>query len=126
MRYPRSSIRLALWILPALVLLLLDSNGVAAKPPVLQSEHVVLENARVRVIEYRSQPNGGVCGVGEHKHPAHVTIVLAAAKDRATTAGAKAEVGDMKVGDVYWSDGDDHTDVNTGKTESRLIVVELK
>jgi hypothetical protein len=32
----------------------------------------------------------------------------------------------MKVGDVYWSDGETHTDVNIGKTGSRVMVVELK
>ena len=36
------------------------------------------------------------------------------------------EEGEMKFGDVYWSDGETHTDVNTGTTRSRVIVVELK
>lgn len=91
-----------------------------------QTERVVLENARVRVLEYTSRPHGDVCGVGTHSHPAHLTIVLSPARDRATTQGAKAEVANMKVGDVYWSDGETHSDVNIGGTDSRLIVVELK
>ena len=91
----------------------------------LESQKVLLENARVRVLEYRSKPSGDVCGVGEHRHPAHVTIVLSPARDRMVENG-KTEMGDMKVGDVYWSDGETHTDVNVGKTDSRLIVVELK
>jgi hypothetical protein len=92
----------------------------------LETERVALENARVRVVEYRSRPTGNVCGVGEHTHPAHVTIVLSPARDRAAAVGGKTEIGDMKVGDVYWSDGETHTDVNIGKTNSRVIVVELK
>ena len=92
----------------------------------LEKERIVLENARVRVLEYTSKPNGDVCGVGIHSHPAHLTIVLSPARDRATTVGGKPEVADMKVGDVYWSDGETHTDVNIGKTSSRVIVVELK
>lgn len=102
--------------------------GAAAsgKAPVLATERVVLENPRVRVLEYTSKPHGDVCGVGTHSHPAHVTIVLSSAHDRATNVGGKPEDSDMKVGDVYWSDGETHTDVNTGKTDSRVIVVELK
>jgi hypothetical protein len=96
------------------------------KVPVIATERVVLENARVRVLEYTSKPHGDVCGVGTHTHPAHVTIVLSPAHDRATNVGGKPEESDMKVGDVYWSDGETHTDVNTGKTDSRVIVVELK
>lgn len=92
----------------------------------LETEKVLIDNARVRVLEYRSRPTGNVCGVGEHSHPAHVTIVLAPARDKAQTAGGKSEIADMKVGDVYWSDGETHTDVNIGRTNSRVIVVELK
>jgi hypothetical protein len=100
--------------------------GLSAKQHSLETERVVLDNARVRVLEYTSKPHGDVCGVGTHSHPAHVTIVLSPARDRATTVGGKPEVSDMKVGDVYWSDGETHTDVNVGKSNSRLIVVELK
>jgi hypothetical protein len=96
-----------------------------AKSP-LQSERVILENAKVRVLEYTSRPGGDVCGIGTHSHPPHLTIVLSPAHDRATTVGGKAEESDMKLGDVYWSDGETHTDVNTGKTRSRVIVVEIK
>jgi hypothetical protein len=55
--------------------------------PPLQSERVILDNPRVRVIEYTSKPRGDVCGIGSHSHPAHVTIVLSASRDRATNAG---------------------------------------
>jgi hypothetical protein len=92
----------------------------------LQSHRVLLENDRVRVLEYVSQPKGGVCGVDRHSHPPHVTIILEAARDRVTSGDGKAEVADLKVGDVFWSDAETHTDVNIGTTESKLIVVELK
>jgi len=55
-----------------------------------------------------------------------VTIVLETARDRMTTQGGKVEVADLKVGDVFWSEAETHTDVNIGKTDSRLIVVEIK
>ncbi len=92
----------------------------------VQNERVLLENAKVRVLEYTSRPVGNVCGIGTHRHPPHLTIVLSPARDRATAVGGKAEEADMKFGDVYWSDGETHTDVNIGRTDSRVIVVEIK
>ena len=35
-----------------------------------RSFSVVLENDRVRVLEYKSRPGLGVCGQGMHSHPA--------------------------------------------------------
>ena len=118
-------------VLAALLLTLILAGAVvrastSGKGHPLQTERVVLENARVRVLEYTSKPHGDVCGVGSHSHPAHLTIVLSPARDRATNKGGKPEVTDMKAGDVYWSDGETHTDVNIGGTNSRVMVVELK
>lgn len=118
-------------VLAALLLTLILAGAVvhastSGKGQPLQTERVVLENARVRVLEYTSKPHGDVCGIGTHSHPAHLTIVLSPARDRATNKGEKPEVTDMKVGDVYWSDGETHTDVNIGSTNSRVMVVELK
>ncbi|MCI0655742.1 MAG: cytoplasmic protein [Acidobacteria bacterium] len=105
--------------------LLAGADPSPGKPP-LQSERVLLENDKVRVLEYVSKPSGGVCGVDRHSHPAHVTIVLEAARDRMTPEGGKPEVADLKAGDVFWSEAETHTDVNIGKSDSRLIVVEIK
>jgi len=117
--------RRAVVVASALVALGLSGAALRAEVAALQSQKVVFENSRVRVLDYTSRPNGAVCGVGVHHHPAHLTIVLAPARDR-MTVGGKSEVGAMKVGDVYWSDGETHTDVNIGRTDSRVIVVELK
>ncbi len=92
----------------------------------LQSERLLLENAKVRVLEYTSRPTGGVCGIGQHSHPPHLTIVLDPARDRMVVGGGKPEEADLKPGDVFWSDGETHTDVNIGSTSSRIIVVEVK
>ena len=105
--------------------LLVRAEQAPGKSP-LQSERVLLENDKVRVLEYVSKPSGGVCGLDRHSHPAHVTIVLEAARDRMTPEGGKPEVADLKAGDVFWSEAEAHTDVNIGKTDSRLIVVEIK
>jgi hypothetical protein len=105
--------------------LLVKAAPAPGKAP-LQSQRVLLENDKVRVLEYVSKPQGGVCGVDRHSHPPHVTIILEAARDRVTPEGGKSEEADLKVGDVFWSDEETHTDVNIGTTDSRLIVVEIK
>jgi hypothetical protein len=120
-----------IWIVLAAALLLpLAGARVIADDeggkPLLETERVVLENARVRVIEYRSKPGGGVCGPGMHSHPAHVTIVMQPARDRVVMGQGKVQEGELQTGDVFWSDGDTHTDTNVGQTYSHLIVVELK
>jgi len=92
----------------------------------LQAERVLLDNRKVRVLEYTSRPSGGVCGVDRHSHPAHVTIVMEAARDREAPEGGKPVESDLKVGDVLWSEAGTHVDVNVGSTNSRLIVVEIK
>ena len=120
-----------IWIVLATALLLpLAGARVVADDeggkPVLETQRVVLENARVRVIEYRSKPGGAVCGTGKHSHPAHVTVVMQPARDRAVLAQGKVEEGELQTGDVFWSDGEAHTDTNVGETYSHLIVVELK
>src|SRR5690349_18269986 len=50
-----------------------------------RSFRVVLENDRVRVLEYKSRPGLGVCGEGMHSHPDHVTVSLTGAKLKVTT-----------------------------------------
>src|SRR5438046_7603614 len=76
------------------VLALLAAFGVApgaaaqdAPTVAPRSYRVVLENDRVRVLEYKSRPGFGVCGEGMHYHPEHVTVSLTGAKlkDRKST-----------------------------------------
>ena len=50
---------------------------------------VMFENDKVRVLDYASLPGGGVCGVGRHTHPAHVTVQLTPVKVRVTDAQSK-------------------------------------
>ena len=55
-----------------------------------RSFRVVLENDRVRVLEYKSRPGFGVCGEGMHYHPDHITVSLTGAKLKVATPGSKA------------------------------------
>ena len=69
----------------------LAQNATTANP---RSYRVVLENERVRVIEYKSRPGLGVCGEGVHSHPAHLAIALTPAKVKVTQNG-KTTYGDV-------------------------------
>ena len=79
------------------VLAMLAAFGVAGEvlaqdaPTVApRSFRVVLENDRVRVLEYKSRPGFGVCGEGMHSHPDHVTVSLTGAELKVTTSDGKA------------------------------------
>jgi beta-alanine degradation protein BauB len=87
---------------------------------------VALENEHLRVLEYRSRPGLGVCGVGMHSHPAHLTIALSAAKVRVKLPDGKTIVATNELGDVFWSEAETHEVENIGGKDTRALLVELK
>jgi hypothetical protein len=87
---------------------------------------VLLDNDRVRVLEYRSRPGAGVCGQGVHSHPPHVNIVLTPIKARITLPDGKTIDAENKAGDVFWEDAVTHSVENIGRTGARAYMVELK
>lgn len=87
---------------------------------------VVLENDKVRVLHLVSRPGKPVCGVGRHTHPAHLTIALSDARVRVTLPDGTKIVGTQKLGDVAWSEPDDHTTENVGGSSIRALLVEIK
>ncbi len=92
-----------------------------------QSYRVVLENDRVRVLEYNSRPGMGVCGNGMHSHPAHLSVLLSEARVREITAdGRVAEPGSKPLGTVFWSQAVTHVTENLGGSDIRCLLVELK
>lgn len=90
------------------------------------SYKVLLENDRVRVLEYRGRPGMGVCGEGLHSHPDHVTINLVPAKVRVAGADGKTQVVDVPAGFVLWEDAGTHAAENIGGFNAHLVIVELK
>lgn len=87
---------------------------------------VVLENDKVRVLEFTARPGMGICGDGMHSHPAHLTVVLADWEGRVSTPDMPARHRSKKVGDVFWSEAETHKVENTGKTISRVLIIEFK
>jgi len=91
-----------------------------------RSFRVVLENERVRVLEYKSRPGLGVCGEGMHYHPDHVTVSLTGAKLKLTTPGGHVTFDDIPAGAVFYAPAETHTAEIIGGLNTRSYVIELK
>ena len=91
-----------------------------------RSYRVVLENDKVRVLEYRSLPGMGVCGQGVHSHPAHLTIPMTDGKAKATLEDGKVVVVEGKAGEVFWAPAETHAVENIFGRPMRAFLVEIK
>ncbi|MGE5089897.1 MAG: hypothetical protein ACM3QY_12275 [Candidatus Levyibacteriota bacterium] len=111
--------------LPAL--LLADEAGAQDAARVQPRAYkVVLENDRVRVLEFNSRPGMGVCGQGMHSHPPHLTVALGPAKVRVRLPDGREFTGVNKLGDAFWSEAETHETENITGHNIRALIVELK
>ena len=90
------------------------------------SYRVAFENDKLRALEYRSRPGMGVCGVGMHSHPAHLTVVLFDGKVRFRGQGGEWKTTDAKLGHVFWSEAETHEVENLSGRNGRALLIELK
>jgi len=97
-----------------------ESDPVKLSPHMYQ---VRLENAYVRVLEYRSEP-----GEKEtmHFHPPGVVYYLSDGAMRVTDRQGHTEEHHLNAGEVTWRNKTWHAAENTGKTEVHALAVELK
>ena len=86
---------------------------------------VVLDNDRVRVLEFKSRPGLGVCGQGMHYHPAHVTVSLTGAKLKKTEDG-KVTLKEIPPGHVFFAGAETHSAEVIGGSGTRTYIIELK
>ncbi|HEY3177521.1 MAG TPA: hypothetical protein VGL25_01420 [Casimicrobiaceae bacterium] len=91
-----------------------------------RSYRVVLENDRVRVLEYKSRPGFGVCGEGMHSHPDHVTVSLTGAKLKVTMPDGKTTFADIPAGTVFFAPAEVHSAEIIGGFGTRSYIIELK
>ena len=117
--------RALLTVLPLLVMTEAAKAQDAAKMQP-KSYRVVLENEKLRVLEYNSRPGVGVCGNGMHSHPPHLTVVLSAAKVRVKTPDGKVAEHNIPQGDVFWSEAETHEVENISGRNIRSLLIELK
>src|SRR5262245_13467107 len=84
----------------------------------------VLENQYVRVIKSRSPPGNSE---PRHRHIRGVTVSLSDSEIETTSypGGVVARQAN-KLGDVRWLDWREHAGRNVGKSEARIVIVEVK
>jgi quercetin dioxygenase-like cupin family protein len=84
---------------------------------------VVLDNERVRVLEYRDSPGERT---SPHYHPDYVLCSLGAFKRRLVMADGREAVGELRPGQVVWGKAQSHIGENVGTTPTHVLIVELK
>jgi len=84
---------------------------------------VVMENDRVRVLEYRDSPGQRT---SPHYHPDYVLCALSSFKRKLTVSGGREAVVELKAGQVVWGKAQCHIGENVGDTDTHVLVVELK
>lgn len=113
-------------VLACQLFVLLSFSEVWAQDPVKSDGDkykVVLENERVRVLEYRDKPGDKTT---MHAHPDFVVTARSAFKRKLTLPNGKTMVREFKPGEVMWSDAQSHIGENVGDTDTHVLIVELK
>jgi quercetin dioxygenase-like cupin family protein len=106
--------------------LLCAASAVQAQDPVVVGPNLykqLMDNPRVRVLEVTFAPGAEM---PTHSHPDHLGYVTEAGTLTITGADGKAQVHEFKVGDTVWLPATSHSAKNTGSTQVRVLVVELK
>jgi|RhiMetdeSRZDD1v2_1073273.scaffolds.fasta_scaffold2894732_1 beta-alanine degradation protein BauB len=109
-----------------LLLVFLASGEVWAQDPAKTDSDkykVVLENERVRILEYRDKPGDKTT---MHAHPDFVVVTQSAFKRQLTLPGGKTMVREFKPGEVMWTDAHSHIGENIGETATHVLIIELK
>lgn len=83
---------------------------------------VLLENDRVRVLEYVDEPGDATVA---HTHPDSVMVTLSSFSRRLNSADGHINV-EMAAFQARWLDAQEHRGTNTGTTGTHAIFVELK
>ena len=101
-------------------------SSVAAQDPLPiypENYKVIVENDRVRVLDFRLRKGGTE---KSHSHPAHVVYVVAPFKIRFTFPDGRTAIRETRAGDVLFSEAVTHATENIGGTDAHGILVELK
>jgi len=84
---------------------------------------VLLENDRVRVLDYRAKP-----GEKEpmHSHPDSFIYSLGAYNIKINFPNGTTEMRKGKAGEAIWQEAETHASENMGRADARALIVELK
>ena len=102
-----------------------DKQQVTDDPLVVagKTHKLLMENDRVRVIEFRLKPKEST---EAHHHRDGVFYVLDGGTITETLSDGKTNEVTLTDRDVKWMDAKSHKVKNTGKTEVKMLIVELK
>ena len=84
---------------------------------------VVLENDRVRILEYRDSPGQRT---SPHYHPDYVICALSGFRRKLVLSDGREVVRELRPGDVAPAKADSHIGENVGSTDTHVLIVELK
>ena len=84
---------------------------------------VVMENERVRVLEYRDSPGQRTSA---HYHPDYVLCAVSSFKRRLTLSDGRDAVVEVRAGQVAWGKAQSHIGESIGDTDTHVLIVELK
>jgi beta-alanine degradation protein BauB len=96
-----------------------SEDPVISNPSLYQ---VVMENDRVRVLEYRDRHGDRTT---PHRHPDSVMITLSSFRRRLVAGDTQREV-EMAAGMAVWLGAQEHAGENIGDSETHVLFVELK
>jgi hypothetical protein len=109
----------------ALIVVVLNVPALAQDPAKTDPDKytVILENERVRVLEYKDKPGERTT---MHHHPDFVIYALSAFKRKLTMGDGTEMIKEFKVGDIAWMKEQNHIGANIGTTVTHALIVELK
>ncbi len=84
---------------------------------------VLLENDKVRVLEYRDRPGEKT---QRHWHPDFVLYALTSFKRQLTLGDGQIVKREIKAGEVFWSPAQVHIGENIGVSDTHGLIIELK
>jgi len=84
---------------------------------------VVLENAQVRVLEYRDLPGNKT---HLHEHPEFVVVAMTPFRRQIHLPDGRTLTREFKAGDVMYSAGQAHIGENVGSSPTHVLLIEMK
>lgn len=85
----------------------------------------LLDNDKVEVIKYVGNPQGDVCGIGQHHHQAHLTVALTDARILLVENG-KEQLAEIPAGAALWFGPGTHSVINQGQKNTEFLLIYLK
>lgn len=90
------------------------------------SENVIMDNDKIKVVEFIGLPQNDVCGEGVHQHAPHLTLLLSDVKVQITSEDGKPQTVEAPLGTSIWSERETHSAINLGDQPTKVILVYLK